>query len=72
MKISFLTLLLILGSISFAQTHQLVKHDGTAHVVNFIKNENNIIFKKNLQYVEDIPLLHLINLIHYTTLWPYQ
>ena len=31
-----------MGSISFAQTHQLVKHDGTAHAVNFIKNENNI------------------------------
>lgn len=52
MKISFLTLLLILGSISFAQTHQLVKHDGTAHVVNFIKNENNIIYYSNPESYE--------------------
>ncbi|MEO8254036.1 MAG: hypothetical protein ABI554_06570 [Flavobacterium sp.] len=43
MKITFLTLLLALGFTSFAQTHQLVKHDGAEHHVNFIKHENNVI-----------------------------
>lgn len=43
MKITFLTLVLTLGFNSFAQTHQLVKHDGVEHQVNFIKEENNLI-----------------------------
>ncbi|QBZ98595.1 hypothetical protein [Flavobacterium sangjuense] len=47
MKTTFLTLLLILGCNAFAQTHQLVKHDGTEHVVNYIKNENNVIYYSN-------------------------
>lgn len=47
MKTTFFTLLLILSSNAFAQTHQLVKHDGTAYSVNFIKSENNIIYYSN-------------------------
>lgn len=43
MKITFLTLALALGFNVFAQTHQLVKHDGVEHQVNFIKQENDII-----------------------------
>lgn len=44
MKVTFLTLSLILGFNVFAQTHQLVKHDGVEHQVNFIKQENNLIY----------------------------
>jgi len=43
MKVTFLTLALVLGFNAFAQTHQLVKHDGVEHQVNFIKHENNVI-----------------------------
>lgn len=43
MKITFLTLSLVLGFNAFAQTHQLVKHNGVEHQVNFIKQENNLI-----------------------------
>lgn len=44
MKVTFLALVLILGSNIFAQTHRLIKHDGTEYDVNFIKNENNIVY----------------------------
>jgi hypothetical protein len=52
MKITFLTLLLISFSNAFAQTHQLVKHDGTEYAVNFIKNENNVIYYSNPESYE--------------------
>ncbi|MCF6129547.1 hypothetical protein L1S35_07670 [Flavobacterium sp. AS60] len=52
MKTTFLTLLVILGSNAFAQTHQLVKHDGSEHAVNFIKNENGILYYSNPESYE--------------------
>lgn len=53
MKTAFLTLLLILTSNAFAQTHQLIKHDGTVSSVNFIKNENNVIYYSNPESYEE-------------------
>lgn len=44
MKTSFLFLFLVFGFKVFSQTHQIVKHDGEVHHVNFIKQENNLIF----------------------------
>lgn len=52
MKVTFLALVLILGINSFAQTHRLIKHDGTEYDVNFIKNENNIIYYSNPESYE--------------------
>ncbi len=52
MKATFFTLLLILTSNAFAQTHQLTKHDGTVSSVNFIKNENNVIYYSNPESYE--------------------
>lgn len=52
MKVTILALSLILGSNPFNQTHKLVKHDGTEHAVNFIKNENNIIYYSNPESYE--------------------
>lgn len=52
MKNFFLVLVLILGSNIFAQTHRIIKHDGTEYDVNFIKNENNIIYYSNPESYE--------------------
>jgi hypothetical protein len=52
MKTTFFTLLLILSSNAFAQTHQIVKHDGTQYPVNFIKNENSVIYYSNPESYE--------------------
>ncbi len=48
MKITFLALVAFLGlNNKYAQTHELVKHDGVVQQVNFIKQENNIIYYSN-------------------------
>ena len=52
MKIALLTLVTILSMNVSAQTHQLVKHDGTAYAVNFIKNENGVIYYSNPESYE--------------------
>lgn len=52
MKVTILTLLLSIGGSAFAQTHQLIKHDGTVSSVNFIKNENNVIYYSNPESFE--------------------
>ncbi len=43
MKTTLLTLSLVFSLSVFAQTHQLVKHDGSEHPVNFIKHETDLI-----------------------------
>ena len=48
MKITILALIAFLGLHNkYAQTHELVKHDGAVQQVNFIKQENNIIYYSN-------------------------
>lgn len=44
MKTTLLTLSLVFSLSVFAQTHQLVKHDGSEHSVNFIKQETDLIY----------------------------
>jgi 5S rRNA maturation endonuclease (ribonuclease M5) len=47
MKIIIISLSLFVGSYAFAQTHQLVQHDGIVQDVNFIKQEQNLLFYSN-------------------------
>ena len=47
MKIIFLSLSIIIGINAFSQTHQLVQHDGIIQDVNFIKQEQNLIYYSN-------------------------
>lgn len=47
MKIIILSLSLFIGCNAFAQTHQLVQHDGMVKDVNFIKQEQNLLFYSN-------------------------
>lgn len=48
MKITLLALTLLLGlNTQTAQSHEIVKHDGEKQKINFIKQENNIIYYSN-------------------------
>ena len=48
MKITLLALTLLLGfNTQIAQSHEIVKHDGEKQKINFIKQENNIIYYSN-------------------------
>ena len=53
MKTSFLLLFLVFGFNVFSQTHHIVKHDGEVHHVNFIKQENNLIFYSDIGSYEE-------------------
>jgi hypothetical protein len=44
MKNSLLILFLVLGFNVFSQTHQIIKHDNESRLVNFIKDEDNLIY----------------------------
>ncbi|KRD11377.1 hypothetical protein ASE21_06620 [Flavobacterium sp. Root901] len=44
MKILYFTLALLFANIAISQTHQISKHNGEQLDVNFIKNENGLIY----------------------------
>lgn len=44
MKNLFITFTILFTSSLIAQTHQIVKHDGETIEINFIKNENNLVY----------------------------
>ena len=44
MKILYFTLSLLFANIAISQTHQITKHNGEQLDVNFIKNENGLIY----------------------------
>ncbi|MFB9078082.1 hypothetical protein ACFFLS_18855 [Flavobacterium procerum] len=44
MKILYFTLALLFANVAISQTHQITKHNGEQLDVNFIKNENGLIY----------------------------
>ncbi|WP_343696151.1 hypothetical protein [Flavobacterium sp.] len=44
MKILYFTLVMLFANIAISQTHQITKHNGEQLDVNFIKNENGLIY----------------------------
>ena len=44
MKILYFTLAMLLANVAISQTHQITKHSGEQLDVNFIKNENGLIY----------------------------
>lgn len=44
MKILYFTLSLLFANIAISQTHQITKHNGEELDVNFIKNENGLVY----------------------------
>ncbi|WP_166921408.1 hypothetical protein [Flavobacterium poyangense] len=44
MKIVYFTVALLFANIAISQTHQITKHNGEQLNVNFIKNENDLIY----------------------------
>jgi len=44
MKILYFTLAMLFANVAISQTHQITKHNGEQLDVNFIKNENGLIF----------------------------
>lgn len=44
MKIKFLVLGLLFTSFAFSQTHQIIKHNGEQFDVNYIKQDNDLIY----------------------------
>ncbi|CAM3597377.1 hypothetical protein [Flavobacterium chungbukense] len=44
MKILYFTLAMLLANVAISQTHQITKHNGEQLDVNFIKNENGLIY----------------------------
>lgn len=44
MKILYFTLSLLFANIAISQTHQITKHSGEQLDVNFIKNENGLVY----------------------------
>lgn len=44
MKISAITIFILITASLCAQTHQLIKHNGVTVDINFIKTENNLIY----------------------------
>ncbi|MTH17869.1 hypothetical protein [Flavobacterium sp. LC2016-01] len=44
MKILYFTLAMLFANIAISQTHQITKHNGEQLDVNFIKNENGLIY----------------------------
>ena len=47
MKIFVLSLSVFMGCNAFAQTHQLIQHDGIVQDINFIKQDQNLVFYSN-------------------------
>ncbi|WP_281231294.1 hypothetical protein [Flavobacterium gelatinilyticum] len=44
MKVLYFTLALLFANVAISQTHQITKHNGEQLDVNFIKNENGLIY----------------------------
>ncbi|KAF2336474.1 hypothetical protein [Flavobacterium daemonense] len=44
MKILYFTLAMLFANIAISQTHQITKHNGEQLDVNFVKNENGLIY----------------------------
>ena len=44
MKILYFTLAVLFANVAISQTHQITKHNGVQLDVNFIKNENGLIY----------------------------
>ncbi|MBW1657412.1 hypothetical protein [Flavobacterium quisquiliarum] len=44
MKILYFTLAMLFANVAISQTHQITKHNGEQLDVNFIKNENGLIY----------------------------
>lgn len=44
MKVIFFTLSLLFANIAISQTHQIIKHNGEELDVNFIKQENGLVY----------------------------
>ncbi|AXB55910.1 hypothetical protein [Flavobacterium fluviale] len=44
MKILYFTLAMLFANVAISQTHQITKHNGDQLDVNFIKNENGLIY----------------------------
>lgn len=53
MKISVITVFILFTSSLFAQTHQMIKHDGVTVDINFIKIENNLVYYTFPQSTEE-------------------
>lgn len=44
MKILYFTLAMLFANVAISQTHQITKHNGEQFDVNFIKNENGLVY----------------------------
>ena len=53
MKISVLTIFILITASLSAQTHQMIKHDGATVDINFIKTENNLMYFSLPQSMEE-------------------
>ena len=56
MKILYFTLAMLLANVAISQTHQITKHNGEQLDVNFIKNENGLIYYSNVGSSEEIKI----------------
>ncbi|MBE8724853.1 hypothetical protein [Flavobacterium hungaricum] len=56
MKILYFTLSLLFANIAISQTHQITKHNGETLDVNFIKNENGLIYYSTVGSSEEIKI----------------
>ena len=53
MKNLFIALTILFTSSLFAQTHEIIKHDGERIDINFIKIENNLVYYTLVQSTEE-------------------
>ncbi|KAF2514098.1 hypothetical protein EYY60_04940 [Flavobacterium zhairuonense] len=56
MKILYFTLAILFANIAISQTHQITKHNGETLDVNFIKNENGLIYYSTVGSSEEVKI----------------
>ena len=56
MKILYFTLAMLFANIAISQTHQITKHNGEQLDVNFIKNENGLVYYSTVGSSEEIKI----------------
>ncbi|WP_026727327.1 hypothetical protein [Flavobacterium denitrificans] len=56
MKVLYFTLALLFANVAISQTHQITKHNGEELDVNFIKNENGLIYYSQNGSAEEVKI----------------
>lgn len=56
MKILYFTLAMLFANVAISQTHQITKHNGEQLDVNFIKNENGLVYYSTVGSSEEVKI----------------